>query len=122
MKYAQYVIPITTTGADGSGAGSATTETIMGELIDIYLDYNASAPNTTDVTIAYATRGGNILVVTSANTDVLLAPRQKYVDNANAAITNSHGRFLLNSALTITIAESNALAPAVTVYIRTQLP
>ncbi len=115
------VVTVETTGVAGSAAGSTTTDLIHGELVDVYLDYGA-APATTDVTIAYAARGGNILAIANSSTDAFVAPRQKLVDNANAAITNSHAPFLLNDRLVISVAQSDALAPALTVYLRVRIP
>ncbi len=111
-------IKVTTTGGDGAATGSAQTEALHGFFVDVFLDYHASAPGTTDVTIAYTERGGNILAVANNATDGLYAPRQKPVDNANAAITNAHDRFPLNQPLTISVAESNALTACVTAHIR----
>jgi hypothetical protein len=111
-------VSVTTTGSAGSASGSATTAALEGLLLDIYLDYDASAPATTDVTIAYADRASNILVVSDNATDGLYAPRVKPVDNANAAITNAFDYFPLNGRLTVSVAQSNALAPCVTAYIR----
>lgn len=115
-------VAVTTTGSAGSATGSATTETLFGELLDVYLDFHASTPATIDTTIAYATRGGNILVVTSSATDALIAPRQKFVDNANTAITNSFGCFPLNGPITVSVAQADALTDAVVVYLRVRLP
>jgi hypothetical protein len=114
----QYTTTVTTTGSAGSATGSATTEALTGYLVDVYLDFNASLPATADTTIAYANQGGNILVVTNSATDALIAPRQKYVDNTNTAITNSFGKFLINGPLTISIAQGDALTPALTVTFR----
>lgn len=117
MNIRSYSVAIITTGSAGSATGSTTTDAIIGELIDVYLDFHASAPATTDTTIAFPS-GGNILVVTDSSTDARIAPRQKCVDNANTAITNSFAPFVLNSPLTISLAGCDALAPAVTVTIR----
>ena len=81
------------------------------------LDYHASAPATTDVTIAFSTRGGNVLAVSNNATDALYHPRAKPVDNANTAITNAHDKFAISDTLTISLAESDALTGAVTAYI-----
>lgn len=116
MEVVTTTIAVTTSGAAGSASGSATAF-VPGFLVDIYLDYGA-APATTDVTISYAGRGGNILAVANANTDTFFAPRQKPVDNANAAITNANDKFLLDDRITVAVAQSDALAPAVTAYIR----
>jgi len=114
-------IPVTTTGTAGAAVGSTTSETLIGFLLDVYLDFHATAPATTDTTIAYP-QGGNILVVTSSATDVRLAPRQKLVDNANAAITNSNDRFPLNGPITVSVAECDALTDAVVAYVRVLQP
>ena len=113
-------IPVTTTGVDGSGAGNATSDTeVNGHLLDIYLDYAGTAPNTTDVTITHETPSkGNLLVVANNATDGLYAPRDPLVDTANSAITNSHGLIPLNGYIKVAVAQSNALAPAVTAHVR----
>ena len=110
-------VAVTTTGTDGAATGSGNSLAINGWLQDVYLDYHTSAPATTDVTIAYKQRGGNLLVVTDSKTDGLYAPRVKPVDNANGAITNAHARFAVNQALTVSVAGSNALTGCVTAYI-----
>lgn len=113
------VVKVTTTGEAGSATGSANSGVIQGKIIDVYLDFHASAPGaTTDTTIAYADRGGNILAVANSATDALIAPRQSLVTNANAAITNSHDRFAVNGKLSVSVAGCDALTDAVTAYIR----
>jgi hypothetical protein len=116
------VVPVTTTGSAGSAAGAGSTGAIKGFLLDIYLDFNASAPATTDTTITLTGRGGNVLAVSNSVTDALFAPRQKPVDNANAAITNAFEPFALTDGLTITLAQCDALAPALTAYVRVLTP
>lgn len=118
-------LAVTTTGTAASATGSTTSETIFGELLDVFLDFHASTPATTDTTIAYASGGqgvGNILVVTDSATDARIAPRQKCVDNANAAITNSFDRFWINGQITISLAGADALTDAVVAYIRVLRP
>lgn len=110
-------ISVTTTGSAGSATGSGTTGVLNGRLLAVYLDFNASTPNTTDTTIAYAEKGGNLLVVTNSNTDAMFAPRMTCVTNANAAITNSHAPFPLNQKLTISLAQADAVTNAVVAYI-----
>ena len=120
--YVTIAIPVTTTGSAASATGSATSDALYGEIVDIYLDFHASAPATTDTTIAYADRGGNILVVSNSATDALIAPRQKTVDSANAAITDSYGPFVVNGSLTVSLAGSDALTNALVAYVRVKLP
>jgi hypothetical protein len=111
-------VSVTTTGAAGSAAGSGDTPSMIGELLDIYLDFHASAPATTDVTISFKDRGGNVWAASNVNTGVLVHPRAKPVDNANAAIADAHARFALSGALTVTLAQCDALTNAVVAYIR----
>ena len=112
-------VSVTTTGSDGSATGSANSPSMNGLLLDIYLDFHGSAPaGTTDTTISYEDRGGNIWAITDSATDVLVAPRVKPVDNANSAITNAHDKFALSGKLTVTVAQCNALTGAVVAYIR----
>jgi len=120
--YQTVAIPVTTTGTAGSATGSGVSETITGEIVDIYLDFHASAPATTDTTVSYTDRGGNILVVTDSATDAMFAPRRKVVDNANAAITNSFERFVVTGSITVSLAGSDALTNAVIAYVRVKLP
>ena len=113
-------IAVTTTGADGSASGSqASAGSLYGFLLDVYLDYHASAPATTDVTLAYTSpANGNILVVTNNATDGLYAPRKQTCDAAGAAITGNYDLFPLNGTLTLSVAQANALTGAVTARVR----
>ena len=111
-------VAVTTAGGAGVATGSAISGALNGELLDIYLDFHASAPATTGTTIAYTDRGGNVLAVANANTDALYAPRVAPVNNANAAITNAHDRFALSGRLTVSVAQSDALTDCVVAYIR----
>lgn len=115
MPIDTYTIRVTTTGSAGAATGSASA-TVIGAIIDIFLDFHASAPATTDTTIAMA--NGNVLVVTNSATDALIAPRQKLVDNANAAITNSFDYFYVSGQLTVSLAQSDALTDAVVATVR----
>lgn len=114
-----YSAAITTTGSAGSATGTGTfSVTVPGYLEWIYLDFHASAPATTDTTIAFASTppGGNILVVTNSATDALYYPRGGAVSNAAAAITNSHVMIPVAGTINISLAQCDALTAAVTVY------
>lgn len=112
-------VAVTTTGSAGSAVGSASSGVLNGFLLDIYLDFHASAPaGTTDTTVAFADRGGNVWAIANSATDVLVAPRVKPVDNANAAITDANDRFALSGKLTVSVAQSDALTDCVVAYIR----
>ena len=111
-------LAITTTGSAGSATGSATSPIITGYIYDIYVDYHASAPNTTDVTIAYGTpAGGNILAKANSKTDTLYVPRKAACDNAATALT-WYEPFYIDGTFTVAVAECDALTAAVTVTVR----
>jgi hypothetical protein len=109
-------VTITTAGDAGLAYGSETSIPINGFLLDIYLDYNAAAPGTTDVTISDA----NFLpiVVKSNNaTDVWLAPRKQTCDQ-DAADTGAYDLIPLNGPVTVDVAQCDALTGAVVATIR----
>lgn len=119
MSVVSETLRITTTGGAGVATGSATSKAFNGFLLDIYLNFHASAPATTDTTVAYDEPDfGNLLVVTNSVTDALIAPRVKPVDNANVAVTNAHDRFPLNGNITISLAQCDALTDALVATIR----
>lgn len=109
---------VTTTGGAGVAAGTGYSTAINGYLLDIYLNFHASAPATTDVAITQDGMAGNLAVSTDSATDVLISPRAKVVDNANAAIADSHDRFPINGRLKIVLAQCDALTDAVVATIR----
>lgn len=116
----QYSSAITTTGVAGSATGTGTIAvTVPGYLEYVYLDYHASAPATTDVTISYASTppGGNIIVRSNSGTDGIFYPRGGASDAAAAAITNSHVMLPVAGTINISVAQCDALTAAVTVYL-----
>jgi len=118
-EIATETVSVTTTGSAGTATGSAVSGELNGFLLDIYLDFHASAPATTDTTIAHTEPTmGNILVVSNSATDALITPRAKAVDSANAAITNSHDKVPLDGTVTISLAECDALTNALVARIR----
>ena len=113
-------IVIATTGGAGVSAGSQDTIPINGFLLDVFIDYNTAAPATTDVTISDPVFGD--LVVKSNNaTDCKVAPREELCDAA-AADVGLYDLIPINSALTVSVAESDDLDPCVTVTIRWVTP
>ena len=111
-------LTVTTTGEAGSATGSVTSPIITGYIYDIYVDYHADAPNTTDVTIAYGTpAGGNILAKANSATDALYVPRKAACDNAASALT-WYEQFYIDGTFTIAVAECDALAAALVVTVR----
>ena len=119
-EIASQQVSITTVGSAGSATGSGTTVPIKGFLLDVYLDYHASAPATTDVTISDPVFG-NLLVKSDNNADCKLAPREPLCDAA-AAATGLYDLIPINSALTVTVAQADALTNCVVATIRWLTP
>lgn len=118
---AEIILKVTTTGADGAGAGTQQTETpVHGFLETIQLDYHASAPGATmDVTITeVGGLGRTFLTRLNTATDGVFYPRVQAQDSAGADITGQYTWFYLSGVhVLVTVAQSNALDPAVTVKI-----
>lgn len=113
-----YQVNVTTTGTAGSATGSTTTGTINGFLIGVYLNYHASAPATTDATLAYATpHTGSIIVASNTATDAFHLPRKQASDATAAAITGVYDVVPVSGTLTLSLAQCDALTDAVVAYI-----
>jgi len=114
-----YALTVTTTGGAGAATGSAvTSQRIEGYLLDVYLDYHASAPNTTDVTCKQTDRSDSFLVVTNSATDKRYTPRVQVCDAAGADIVGGHDLYWINGTITVSVAESNALTGACVATVR----
>lgn len=114
---------ITTTGADGSGAGNVTLALSRPAIIRfIQVDYHASAPATTDLTIKRDTSAGaTIFTKTDVNTDfgpvAVATAGQDEGGAATAATDVGSGGFAVTSGIYAAIAGCNALTAAATVSI-----
>jgi hypothetical protein len=118
IEYQQ--VAVTTTGGAGAATGEGTTIPINGLLLDIYLDYNAAAPATTDVTISDAVFG-NLVVKSNNNTDCKLSPREQVCDGL-AADTGLYDLIPLNGVLTVSVAQADAHTDCVVATIRWMTP
>lgn len=119
-KIESQTIKITTAGGDGAAVGSGSTLPIQGFLLDAYIDYAGTAPATTDVSIVDPVFG-NLVVKSNNSTDCWLAPRKQSCDPA-AADTGMFELIPLCSALTISVAQCNAITDAVSVTLRWLTP
>lgn len=118
-EVAQETIRVTTTGSAGSATGSASSGALSGFLLDCFFDFHASAPATTDTTVAYdEPDNGAIIVLTNTATDALHAPRKQASDSAGAAISGIYDLLPLNGRLTVSLAGSDPLTDAVVVRVR----
>lgn len=112
------VVKVTTTGSAGSAAGNASSNPFTGELLGILLDYGA-APNTSDLTVTGAVSGFQYFANTNTNTDGFVVPAVFSVDLAGSALSSdvTPRRYCVGEALKFTLAQCDALAPALTAYV-----
>lgn len=110
---------VTTTGSAGSASGSATLFCGEGWIEWVDFDFHASAPGaTTDTTVTVNEgRGDAVLVLTDTATDVRCYIREPAVSQTGAAITNSGEKIAINEPITVSMAQTNALDPALTFYV-----
>jgi len=112
-------LAITTTGGAGTATGSGTVPVVPGELAFVKIDYDGTAPGTTDVTITQTAEPTALLTVTNSATDQINCPRLACVTTANGAITNSHAPLYIHGAVSVSVAQCDAITDAVTVYVGT---
>lgn len=116
MEIVNEVVRVTTIGSAGSAAGSAKSQALHGFLLDVHVNYHASAPVTSDLTVTPEV-GAAILTVSNSATDALYSPRAATCD-ASAAATGGESLIPLNGQLTVALAQSDALTDAAVVTIR----
>jgi hypothetical protein len=117
-------ISVTTTGGAGVSAGNATSQDVItGKLHAVYLNYAATAPGTTDVTISMPEAPEQTLLTVSNNaTDGWYLPRQAVCDTAGAGLTYDGTRTVneplpVDGRIKLTVAQSNDLTDCVTAYL-----
>lgn len=110
-------VSVDTNGAAGSASGNANfPDIILGEVLGIGINFHASAPATTDVTISADNPiSFNVHGITNTSADVYIAPRAKPVDNVNTAIANAHAPFCVDGKVNVAVAQCDALSAAVAV-------
>ena len=123
MAVEKHTLKISTTGSAGAATGSGILSLPLCELVAIYLDYHASAPATTDVTVKSVGDPATVTLLTRSNsaTDAWMYPKVQDHDNVAAAITGSYSDPVIHAgALSIELAQADALTDCLvaTVYIR----
>lgn len=124
MAVEKRTIEVTTTGSAGSAAGTGAVAVPAGaEVLALHIDYHASAPATTDVTLSAVGEPDSqtIETITSSVTDGWHYPRQQVRDSAGALVAGAYDRFIAHAGiLTVAVAQCDALTDAVvaTIYLR----
>lgn len=116
-----YIVRVTTAGSAGSATGTADSEPIYGSLSAIKVDYNASTPATTTVSIAeVGGLGRTVLSKAASATDATHYPVIQAQDTSGSNITGQYQPIrLTGERLRVTLALSNALTDAAVIYIQT---
>lgn len=115
-------IDVTTTGSAGSAAGTAYSDKpLNGELYAVRVDWHASAPATSDITITVDSDDDHpavtIYAKTDANTDLWVYPVVQSTDTAGAAVASIYQHILVNGRVKVVLAQCDALTNAVRVYL-----
>lgn len=110
-------VNITTTGSAGSATGTGYTDPVNGFLVGIRFDFHASAPATTDTTVADVTTGRTLLTLTNTVTDVMHIPQKQASDNTGAAITGAYCYEPVSGQISIALAQCDALTNALVAYV-----
>lgn len=104
-------VTVTAAGSAGAAVGSArTTEIVAGRVHAVHLDYSASAPATTDVTITEGNESPAVpvLTVTDNATDGWYWPMAQAVNGLGAAITGQGAQIVTADYLLVSVAGANA--------------
>jgi hypothetical protein len=121
MAIEKHELRVSTTGSSGSATGFSALAVPLSELLAVHVDYHASAPGTTDLTLKSPSGPVSVTVLTVSNTnsDAWYYPKIQDHDNAGAAITGSYSDPPLDH-FTADLAQCDALTDAVilTIYIR----
>jgi hypothetical protein len=120
MAFRKRTLVLTTTGSAGSAVATGTIPVpTPGVLHAVTIDYHASAPATTDVTIKDGNASGATLVtIANTNTDFTLTPVGKTnKDNAWGAGTTAAGAVVFHDGIYIDVAQCDALTAAVTITV-----
>lgn len=110
-------VTITTTGGAGVSAGAASTGAIVGEILGVLINMHASAPATTDITIAVG--GYNLYARSDSAADAFAVPVLFGVTNANGALASdvTPQHYCAAGRVTATIAQCDDLAAAAVVTV-----
>lgn len=78
-------VVVNTTGAAGSAQGSGSVR-INGKILSVHINYHASAPATTDISLKTDSPEDTIVTKNDSNTDAWYHPRHPVTDNAGTEL------------------------------------
>ena len=122
MSVEKHELKVSTTGSAGAASGSSVLAVPLSELVAVHVDYHASVPATTDLTLKSPGNPASVtlLTLTNVNSDGWYYPKVQKHDNAGAAITGDYADPVVHGNLSCDLAQCDALTNAVvlTVYLR----
>ena len=115
-----HIIRVTTSGSAGSATGTADSETnVRGFVEAVRIIYDGAAPATTDVTLTeVGGLGRTIITVSNTATGAVYYPTVATNDGTGSARTDYQQIYLDQSRLRVSVAQSDAIADAVTVIVQ----
>jgi len=114
-------ITVTTTGSNGAATGTGySTRGVNGEVRALYVDWGATAPGTSDVDVVVESDDNRPEVALYSKDDSVadawVYPKVQSTGTDGVVISAEYQHPLANGRLKVSVAESNALTTAVTVY------
>lgn len=91
--------------------------TVTGLLHGLYLNYDGSAPITTQVQVTVPALGDLVLFDITGSDDMVYYPRVGTCSTSGIDDSGTTAAFLPNLTVLVTVSSSNALAPAVRVHL-----
>lgn len=118
----QSTVRVTTTGSDGSATGTGySLYPILGEVLAVYVDYSADAPNTTDIDVTTESDDdapASVLVdKDNSNTDAWYYPRVQGTSTAGVGISGEYSPVPASGRVKVVIGDCDALTTAVVVTV-----
>lgn len=113
-------ITVATIGSAGNAAGSQQITGIHGFLLDVYLNYSVSCPDSANVYLNDYLFG-SIFINSGSHTDVWLAPR-KQTTGPDCAVTGTFEMIPINATITIQVDQADALTACLVATIRWVTP
>ncbi len=116
-------VGVSPTGTNGSAAANGDSDTFVGEIAGLYINYASDAPATTDVVVKDKRTGVEIFRVNNANTDIYKVPAIAAVDNANANLLSAtangvHARpYCVDQGVNVDVAGANSATNQVVVTV-----
>jgi hypothetical protein len=114
-------IAVTTTGSDGSASGSqASARALVGEVVAIYVDWNGSAPATSDIDVVCESDDDHpeitLVDKDDSATDAWFYPTIEETDTGGTG-RSTYRPIPISGMVKVSVAQCNAFDAAVTVYV-----